>query len=1121
LAGEPITGFESNKVRALLVYLAVEQDRPHRRESLAGLLWPDWPDRAARGNLRHALANLRKAIGDHNAAPPFLLITRETIQFNTASDLWLDVTAFGALVGVDPTGPAGQPVPSAARQFREAIELYRGSFLEGFSLKDSVAFEDWSLLTRERLQRQVLTALDWLAAYHERRGEYERACDYVRRQVELEPWYEEAHQQLMRLLMLGGRRSAALAQYETCRCLLVEELGVEPAEETTRLYEQIRDGTLVPAPAPGRPPGPPHNLPAPLTPFVGREAMLAEIREHLRDPGCRLLGLVGPGGSGKTRLALEAATGVLSETPAANFMDGIYFVSLAPLRSAEMIVPAVAQALDFIFHEQGEPRKQLLGYLRQKTMLLILDNLEHLLSGVNLVTDILKTAPDVKIVITSRTRLNLQGEHLFPVGGMDVPDGGPTDDEMPDCERPLGKDVARYSAVRLFLQSARRVQPGFEPTGDDLRKVVRICRLVQGMPLGILLASAWVGMLTPAEIGDEISRSLDFLETDWPDVPERQRSLRAVFDHSWRLLTARERAVMQALSIFRGGFTREAARQITGASLRELKALVEKSLLQRTSAERYDVHELVWQYVVEKLDRSPATREAIRDRHSAYYTAALRQWGEDLRGARQRAALDEIEADSDNVRVAWNWTVEQGHVERLDQAMKGLEYFYWSHGHYREGKTAFHAAADRLSALSGDKADGLRVATRALLWQSNFCRILDHRDLTCQLQQKGLALLERAESAGQDTRPERALFFWLKGHAVFTSDHEQARQLYEQSLALYREIDDRWGMANALNDMGRAGIFLGAIREAKRWLEESLAIRQTLGDPRGIVNAMADLSEVALLRGQFEKAERLARESSARSQELGNRAEAAYGLLILGETLESLGKFAQAYARLEECLVIYDDLGRSNYVASVHTALGSTDLHQGRYKEARAHTQAGLALAREYGLRFRIGFALVVLGCLALAEQAYAEAHRLLQEGVIAYREIGQRVDQGWALATLGYAARGLGDLHLARQHFSEALRTFTETEGFLPLLYALPGVALLLADEGQEERAVEVYALASRYPLVANSRWFEDIAGKHIAAVAAALPPEVIAAAQERGRARDLDTAVAALLAELENQPS
>ena len=1130
LAGEPITSFESNKVRALLAYLAVEQDRPHRRESLAGLLWSDWPDRAARGNLRHALANLRKAIGDHTAAPPFLLITRETIQFNTASDHWLDVAVFGALVGVNPTGPADRPAPSAARQFREAMTLYHGSFLEGFSLKDSVAFEDWSLLTRERLQRQVLTALDWLAAYHERRGEYERACDYVRRQVELEPWHEEAHQQLMCLLALGGRRSAALAQYEICHRLLVDELGVEPAEETTRLYEQIRDGTLVPAPALEHPPSPSHNLPAPLTPFIGREAMLAEIGERLRDPDCRLLSLVGPGGSGKTRLALEAVTGVLSEMPAANFLDGVYFVSLAPLRSAETIVPAVAQALGFFFHEEGEPRQQLLGYLRQKTMLLILDNLEHLLAGpergqdvpgrsdgATLVTDVLKAAPDVKIVITSRAMLNLQGEHLFPVGGMDVPDGGPTGNKVLDRGHSSGKDVARYSAVRLFLQSARRVQPGFEPTDDDLKDIVRICRLVQGMPLGILLASAWVGMLTPAQIATEIGQSLDFLETDWPDVPERQRSLRAVFDHSWHLLTARSRAVMQALSIFRGGFTREAAQQITGASLRELKALVDKSLLQRTSAERYDVHELVRQYMIEKLDRSPATREATRDRHGAYYTAALRQWGEDLRGARQQAALDEIEADRDNVRAAWNWAVEQGHVERLDQAMKGLEYFCWSHGHYLEGEAAFCAAADRLSALSSGKSDGLRVATKALLWQSNFCRLLGHRDLTRQLQQKGLALLERARSAGQDTRPERALFFWLKGHAVFTSDHGQAKQLYEQSLALYREIDDCWGMANALGDLGRAGIFLGTIREAKQWLEESLAIRQMLGDQRGIANAMADLAEVALLQGQFEEAEHLARESSGRSQELGNRAEAAYGLLVLGETLEFLGEFAQAHARLEECLVIYDDLGRPGYIAYVHAALGSTDLHQGRYEEARAHAQAGLALARERELRFRIGFSLVVLGCLALAAETCAEAYRLLQEGATTYREIGQRADQGWSLAALGYAARGLGDLHLARQYFSQALRTFTETEGFLPLLYALPGAALLLADEGQVERAVEVYASASRYPLVANSRWFEDVAGQHIAAVAATLPPDVVAAAQERGRAQDLETIVAELLIKLE----
>ncbi len=308
LAGEPVTSFESDKVRALLAYLAVEAHRLHRRESLAGLLWPDWPDRAARTNLRNALANLRKAIGDRHAAPPFLLITRETIQFNTTSDHWLDVTAFSELVEAD---QASQPT---VRQLEEAVALYQGSFLEGFSLKDSPAFEDWSLLTRERLQRQALTALHQLAGYYEQRGEYERACEIAWRQVELEPWDEEAHQQLMRALALNNQRSAALAQYETCRRLLAEELGVELAAETTRLYEQIRDGKLqVPVPSLARPPAPAAGPPpykglqyfdqADADLFFGRELLTAKLVAHLAPTrGDRFLAVVGASGSGKSSI---------------------------------------------------------------------------------------------------------------------------------------------------------------------------------------------------------------------------------------------------------------------------------------------------------------------------------------------------------------------------------------------------------------------------------------------------------------------------------------------------------------------------------------------------------------------------------------------------------------------------------------------------------------------------------------------------------------------------------------------------------------------------------------------------------------------------------------------------
>jgi predicted ATPase/DNA-binding SARP family transcriptional activator len=565
LDGEPVTSFVSNKVRALLAYLAVEAERPHRREVLAGLLWPDCLEQAARASLRNALSNLRQAIGDRDAELPFLDITRETIQFNSASDCWLDVAAFTALVEA---GGQGEPV---RQRLEKAVTLYRGSFLEGFYLKDSPAFDDWCLLTREQLQRLALTALHRLAEEYEWHGELERACNYAWRQVELEPWQEEAHQQLMRLLALSGQRSAALAQYEICRRALMEDLGVEPVEETTALYEHIRDGAKL------RPRTriPPHNLPAPPTPLIGRKAELAEIEDRLQDPACRLLTLVGPGGSGKTRLALEAAAKQMD-----NFFHGIFFVPLASLQSADAIVPAIAQALGFSFYREGTPQQQLLDYLRQKNMLLVLDNFEHLLDGVGLVGEILEAAPGIEIVITSRARLKMQGEHLFSVAGMDFPPRTP--DSFSEDGKGEFDDVAQYDAVKLFLTSARRLRPNFDLREDNMADVVRICRLVQGMPLGILLATAWVEILTPAEVAAQIEQSFDFLRRDWRDVPQRQRSMRAVFDHSWNLLTVRQRTVFQALSVFRGGFTHEAAQQVVGASLRELMALVSRCFLHRT-----------------------------------------------------------------------------------------------------------------------------------------------------------------------------------------------------------------------------------------------------------------------------------------------------------------------------------------------------------------------------------------------------------------------------------------------------------------------------------------------------------------------------------------------------------
>jgi len=797
-------------------------------------------------------------------------------------------------------------------------------------------------------------------------------------------------------------------------------------------------------------------------------------------------------------------------------------------------VPTVAQALGFSFYEGGEPGQQLLDYLRQKSLLLILDSFEHLLAcpelvegpgrsdGTEWVIDVLRTAPDVTILTTSRARLHVRGERLFPVPGLDYPALGA--EAIPTPSVPLEvspgetKDIARYGAVKLFLQSARRARPGFEPAADDLADVAHICCLVQGMPLGILLAAAWMAMLTPAEIAAEIGHSLDFLETDWRGVPQRQRSMRAVFDHSWSLVPEREREMLQALSVFRGGFTQGAAEQVAGASLRELMALVNRSLLQRTPTGRYEVHELLRQYTAEKLDQSPVASEAAHDRHSAYYAAALQQWAADLKGPRQQAALAEVEADSENVRAAWNWAVERGQVARLDQALEGLCRFYRWRGRYQEGENVCRAAAEKLAATAAGSSDGLRVWAKVLTWQGIFSRGLGRAELARQLLQKGVALLDEPALADQDTRPEKASVLLEMGHGVVESDRTEARQLYEQSLALYRALGDRWGTANALVGLGEVAGNLGAFAETKQLYEESLAIRRALGDQRGIASSLMCLSSAAVFMGAFEQAERLMRKSVAIRQGIGDRGGIASGWHTLGGNLCWLGKFTEGQALLEQSVAAYKDLGVHRGLALSTVQLGMSNMFLGQYKQARAQAQQALALAQESGDRHLSGLSLLLMGWVALAEQAYAEAQELLQESLATYREIGQWEELGVALSMLGVAIRGLGQLPQARRHFSKVLRMLTEVRPFVPIVLALtlPTMALPLADQGEVEWAVEVYALASRHPVVANSRLFEDIVGRHVAAVAATLPPEVVAAAQARGRERDVHATVAELLVEL-----
>jgi DNA-binding SARP family transcriptional activator len=377
LDGQPVGGFAYNKARALLAYLAVEADRPHHRDTLAALLWPELPDEAARHNLRQALANLRTAIGDASTTPSFLLISRDSIQFNPTSDFDLDVAAFTALLAVCETHPHRHPARcrSCATRMEQASALYHGDFLAGFSVGDSVPFEEWQLRHRERLHQHALAALVRMAEYHELRGDDDHVCGYAQRQIELDPWREEAHRQLMRLLARDGQRSAALAQYATCRRILARDLGVEPEAETTALYERIRDTASSELPTPKLRTQNVQNFPAQTSLLIGREIELAELGSMLENPAHRLLTIVGPGGIGKTRLTLAAAA-----EQAEVFADGAAFVPLQAISSAAFLAPAILAALGIGLQGQRDPREQLLDYLRDKELLLLLDNVEQLLA---------------------------------------------------------------------------------------------------------------------------------------------------------------------------------------------------------------------------------------------------------------------------------------------------------------------------------------------------------------------------------------------------------------------------------------------------------------------------------------------------------------------------------------------------------------------------------------------------------------------------------------------------------------------------------------------------------------------------------------------------------------------
>lgn len=918
--------FRSDKVRALLAYLAVEAARPHTRASLCGMLWPNQSDAAALHNLSQTLLRLREALGDTRISAAFLNVSRPAIQWSRASESELDVSAFVRLASSSQIG-----------DLEQAAALYQGEFLAGFALPGCPAFEEWQLLTRERMAQLAVTVLGTLGDLQLTAGRYGEAELHARRSIALDPWREAGHRQLMRALAGQGNRAAAMAAYDHCRQLLRDSLGVEPDAEAQALYQQIRtemSGRHAPGETVGEAASPSAhlpgsrmsmeeplaqpepwpaqvaesqvaggNLPALLTPLIGRERDLMALTALLQRRDVRLVTLIGLGGMGKTRLALA-----LAEARRHAYADGVAVAALARLNDPTALPTAITQALGLTLQSE-HALTALVDWLRERELLLVLDNFEHLLGGAKLLATLLQAAPRLTIVVTSREPLNLLGEHTYLVGGLAY---------LPKASEVTNIDMP---AVRLFAACATRRWPDFALDARNLPAVLRICRLVQGMPLGIELAAAWVESLSPDEIATEIAQSQTFLTGEWQNLPERQRSLHTIFEMTWQRMSEDEREACAQLALFRGGFTREAARAVTGAMARTLNRLVQKSLLRVSQpldgGRRYELHELLRQFAETQLAATLDQGEGARRRYAAYFTAFAEEAELHLEAADQVEWLDRLEAEHDNLRAVLGRAVSSGDTIAGLKLAGALGGFWWPRGYLGEGRRWLDVllAVPALGVTRGLTAAEVPEAVKPIVAKALACAGElaygqgSHAPAT-ELLQRSLEYYRQIA----DRRGQARVLRGLGNVLVVGGDEERASELRAESLALYQAVGDQLGVAWMLLEIGRS-----ACEPARQvaLLEESLALARAGGYPRTIATALGNLGKLARDRGEHKLAEQHLREVLRIGYELRDTWLQASTLGELGILATQQRAWGQAQALLEESLALFRQDSNERGVALV------------------------------------------------------------------------------------------------------------------------------------------------------------------------------------------------------------
>jgi predicted ATPase/DNA-binding CsgD family transcriptional regulator/Tfp pilus assembly protein PilF len=916
------------KAASLVKLLALAPNHRLHREQVMEALWPNLGLRAASNNLRQALYVARRALEpDPTIATRYLSLSDEQLVISPERRLWVDVEAFE-----EAAATARHAKDPGA--YRAALELRAGELLP------ADRYEEWAEGRRQQLHHTWLSLHVELARVYEGRGEYEKGITVLQGALLEEPTNEEMHAGLMRLYAFSERQAEALAQYQRLVEALSGQLDAEVSATTERLREEIAAGRF-PTPqstvAPTEEPSDfdRHNLPASRTSFVGREHEMLEIKRHLAMT--RLLTLTGAGGSGKTRLALEVARGLIGAYP-----EGVWLVELASLSQGEFVAQAAAEAVGV----QGQPGRPLtdtlVDALRAKRMILILDNCEHLVDAVaELVALLLNSCPRLRILATSRQALGAVGEIVWPVSLLSVPDLR---------SAPTVAQLEGYEAIRLFVDRARQRNPAFSLRHENAQAVAQICAHLEGLPLAIELAAARIKMLPPQALLDRLKDRLKLLTGGPRELSERQRTLRSTIEWSYALLDEGEQLLFGRLAVFSGGRTLEAIEAICDAegdlpvdTFDGISSLLDKSLLRQEEGPngepRLVMLETVHEFAREKLEES-AEAEEIKRVHAQYFLTLAEEAYPELKGSHQLEWLERLEAEHDNMRAALSWAIERKEVEVALRLGGALSWFWSVRGYHGEGRRWLEEA------LAMDGRVSPEVQAMALAGVVALAREQGDYERAQETCEEGLELLVHEEASEAKLRLLRNLGWVVRER----EDYGQAKPLYEESLALSREMSDTWWLATSLSNLAVVSHSLGDSERATELYEESMDLFVVQGDKRSLAGCLNDLGMVVCSQGDLGRAAQLTEEGIGVSRELGARRDVALGLCNLGWIAllqDDLGRAVDLY---RESLSLSWNTGMNPLVQSVLEGLACLEGAKGEAERAARLWGAAQALHETKGI---------------------------------------------------------------------------------------------------------------------------------------------------------------------------